>query len=192
MLRAALALSPHFRGNTPSRLTGGRHRARRKTMPTTRARRNPPGTTTSSTATTPGTAAADGERRTRAMTVTPESRIVYQGSAAADGEGDIPVETVVLGAREDVKAPLDIVIIPGNPGVPSFYATYAVRLWELLEGRANIEIVGYLGHSTDNLGVKGWFTLQQQLDHVVAYLRDRRAKVRCSASFFFLLRREMK
>lgn len=68
---------------------------------------------------------------------------------------------------------MDIVIIPGNPGVPSFYCAYAARLWELLDGRANIEIVGYLGHSTDNLGVEGWFTLRQQLDHVVAYLEER-------------------
>lgn len=68
------------------------------------------------------------------------------------------------------------------PGVPSFYATYATHLWELLDGRANIEIVGYLGHSTDCLGVKGWFTLQQQLDHVVAYLRDRKRGSGAAAS----------
>lgn len=75
--------------------------------------------------------------------------------------------------RPPRQGALDIVIIPGNPGVPSFYSTYATRLWELLGGRANIEIVGYLGHSTDNLGVKGWYTLQQQLDHVTAYLEER-------------------
>lgn len=60
--------------------------------------------------------------------------------------------------------------------MPSFYSTYASHLWELLDGRADIEIVGYLGHSTDNLGVKGWFSLQQQLDHVVAYLGERNQK----------------
>ena len=43
-----------------------------------------------------------------------------------------------------------------------------------MDGRATIEILGYLGHSTDNLGVQGWFTLEQQLDHVVNYLGERR------------------
>ena len=65
---------------------------------------------------------------------------------------------------------MNILIIPGNPGVPSFYETYARELHRELDGNANIEILGYLGHSTDDLGVRGWFSLARQLDHVEAHL----------------------
>lgn len=105
--------------------------------------------------------------------------------ARPDGDGSsssssssVPIEVVVL--RPDASVPpasvLDVVVIPGNPGVPAFYAHYARTLWTQLAGRARVEIVGYLGHSVDDIGTDAaarWFTLAEQLDHVVTYLRDR-------------------
>lgn len=86
----------------------------------------------------------------------------------------VPVETLHLEAEEGTKEPLDILIVPGNPGVPAYYAHYARTLWEDLDGRADIEVIGYLGHSEANLGVDGWFTLKDQLEHLVEYIKSTR------------------
>ena len=54
----------------------------------------------------------------------------------------MPFETIRIAASPDVdpKRVRDVVVIPGNPGVPAFYETYASRLWSELDGAANIEI----------------------------------------------------
>jgi pimeloyl-ACP methyl ester carboxylesterase len=101
-------------------------------------------------------------------------------------EDAVPFETIRIAASPDVdpKRVRDVVVIPGNPGVPAFYETYASRLWSELDGAANIEILGYLGHSADDIGGGGrWFTLERQLDHITTHLRgDRSFAARRAAS----------
>ena len=77
----------------------------------------------------------------------------------------VPVETLHLEAAKGTREPLDIVIIPGNPGVPAYYAHYARTLWEDLDGQADVEVVGYLGHSETDLGVDGGESVSILLNH---------------------------
>ena len=61
-------------------------------------------------------------------------------------------------------------VVPGNPGVASFYETFASSLSERLDARA-VDVVGYLGHTErDRPGRREWFTLDEQKAHVRDYV----------------------
>ena len=97
------------------------------------------------------------------------------------GPRKIPTELITIPSDQSVKAPkYDLVIVPGNPGVPSFYEHYAKTLHALLDGDVDIEIFGYKGHTTDRYAdtTGDWFTLQDQLDHLREYLQSRKSRSR--------------
>ena len=42
-----------------------------------------------------------------------------------------------------------VFVVPGNPGVPAFYETFALALGEATAA-ASVEVVGYLGHTVED------------------------------------------
>lgn len=76
---------------------------------------------------------------------------------------------VVRVERELGRGPR-VFVVPGNPGVASFYETFASSLSERLDARA-VDVVGYLGHTErDRPGRREWFTLDEQKAHVRDYV----------------------
>jgi len=73
----------------------------------------------------------------------------------------------------EIEAPT-VYVIPGNPGVPGFYETYARELWGAFDGARTIEVIGYVGHTRGEYGCRAWFTLEEQKAHVRAYIARRR------------------
>ena len=71
------------------------------------------------------------------------------------GPRQIPTELITIPSDPSKKAPkYDLVIVPGNPGVPSFYEHYAKTLHKLMDGNVDIEIFGYKGHTTDRYALR--------------------------------------
>jgi len=75
----------------------------------------------------------------------------------------------VDGSAGNAEAPM-VDVIPGNPGVPGFYETYARELWGAFDGARTIEVIGYVGHTRGEYGCRAWFTLEEQKAHVRAYI----------------------
>ncbi len=75
----------------------------------------------------------------------------------------------VDGSGGNAEAPT-VYVIPGNPGVPGFYETYARELWGAFDGARTIEVIGYVGHTRGEYGCRAWFTLEEQKAHVRAYI----------------------
>ncbi len=95
------------------------------------------------------------------------------------GPRKVPAEFINIPADPSIETPkYDLVIVPGNPGVPSFYEHYAKTLHNLLGGDVDIEIFGYKGHTTDRHAdtTGDWFTLRDQQDHLREYLRMRKPR----------------
>jgi alpha-beta hydrolase superfamily lysophospholipase len=95
------------------------------------------------------------------------------------GPRKVPAEFINIPADASIQTPkYDLVIVPGNPGVPSFYEHYAKTLHTLLGGDVDIEIFGYKGHTTDRHAdtTGDWFTLRDQHDHLREYLRMRKPR----------------
>lgn len=69
-----------------------------------------------------------------------------------------------------------VFVVPGNPGVPAFYETFALALGEATAA-SSVEVVGYLGHTVkDRPNRKEWFTLDEQKEHVREYIERRLAE----------------
>lgn len=86
---------------------------------------------------------------------------------------DVPFERISIEAAvplddEDAGAFDEVFVVPGNPGVPGFYERFAKGIWTQLEGKARVSVIGYVGHTASDLGVDGWFSLEEQVEHVTA------------------------
>ena len=69
-----------------------------------------------------------------------------------------------------------VFVVPGNPGVPAFYETFALALGEATAA-SSVEVVGYLGHTVkDRPNRTEWFTLDEQKEHVREYIERRLAE----------------
>ena len=82
----------------------------------------------------------------------------------------IRIEAAVGGTPGDSSTIDEVFVVPGNPGVPGFYERFAQTLWRELNGAAAVEVVGYVGHTEQDVGTKHtkWFTLGEQVEHVTA------------------------
>ncbi|KAJ7971637.1 Lipid droplet-associated hydrolase [Quillaja saponaria] len=67
---------------------------------------------------------------------------------------------------------LHVLFIPGNPGVVSFYKDFVEFLYELLEGKASITAVGHISHTKKNWEHGRLFSLQEQIDHKIDFIRQ--------------------
>ncbi|KAF9597671.1 hypothetical protein IFM89_020551 [Coptis chinensis] len=64
-----------------------------------------------------------------------------------------------------------VLVIPGNPGVVSFYKEFVERVYEMLEGCASVTAIGHIGHTRKNWECRRLFSLQDQIDHKVDYIK---------------------
>lgn len=44
--------------------------------------------------------------------------------------------------------PVHVIVIPGNPGAPQFYADFTRRLWLLCGEAVHVHCIGYVGHTS--------------------------------------------
>ena len=100
---------------------------------------------------------------------------------------DVPFERISIEAAvplddEDAGAFDEVFVVPGNPGVPGFYERFAKGIWTQLEGRCRVSVIGYVGHTASDLGVNGWFSLAEQVEHVTAEIVNGRGSTRGTPS----------
>lgn len=98
-------------------------------------------------------------------------------STKSTGKVTLHVEKVAGHTTELLKfhseAPfLQIVFIPGNPGVISFYQTFIEALSEHFNGRATITAIGHLAQTEKDLDSGKLFSLQDQIDHKVQFIES--------------------
>ncbi|KAL1204694.1 hypothetical protein V5N11_017310 [Cardamine amara subsp. amara] len=65
-----------------------------------------------------------------------------------------------------------VLFIPGNPGVVSFYMDFVESLNEFLDGNASIIAIGQISHTTKDWESGKLFSLQEQIDHKVDFIRQ--------------------
>ncbi|KAJ0249452.1 Alpha/beta-Hydrolases superfamily protein [Hirschfeldia incana] len=64
-----------------------------------------------------------------------------------------------------------VLFIPGNPGVVSFYNDFLESLHQFLDGNASITAVGQISHTCKDWESGKLFSLQEQIDHKVEFVR---------------------
>ncbi|QCD98098.1 lipid droplet-associated hydrolase isoform X2 [Vigna unguiculata] len=67
---------------------------------------------------------------------------------------------------------LHVLLVPGNPGVVLFYKDFVEFLYELLEGTASVTAIGHVSHSRKDLEHGRMFSLQEQIDHKIDFIRQ--------------------
>ncbi|KAH1258841.1 Lipid droplet-associated hydrolase [Glycine max] len=77
----------------------------------------------------------------------------------------------VLEIQSDAPT-LHVLFVPGNPGVILFYKDFVEFLYELLEGTASVTAIGHVSHSRKNLEHGRMFSLQEQIDHKIDFIRE--------------------
>ncbi|KAF8072899.1 hypothetical protein HT031_000559 [Scenedesmus sp. PABB004] len=83
-----------------------------------------------------------------------------------------PTELLRLPASAGAAA-LQLLVVPGNPGLASFYGVLLRRLHAAFGGAADVEAVSHLGHDGAGLAGDGAaFCLDAQIEHKVALLRQ--------------------
>ncbi|XP_024026843.1 lipid droplet-associated hydrolase [Morus notabilis] len=65
-----------------------------------------------------------------------------------------------------------VLFIPGNPGVVTFYIDFMESLFELLGGRVSVTVVGHISHTKQNWEHGMLFSLQEQIDHKVEFIKQ--------------------
>ena len=107
--------------------------------------------------------------------------------------GGIPTHTFFLnkdGRDDEADVPL-VIIVPGSPGMGSFYRPFASKLFELGRGSLDVAVISHAGHSPGHykqppsagsargvsqgaeLSQTDWYTLQDQTAHKLAFIRER-------------------
>ncbi|PON70072.1 Lipid droplet-associated hydrolase [Parasponia andersonii] len=65
-----------------------------------------------------------------------------------------------------------VLVIPGNPGVVPYYKEFVESLYELLGGSASVTAVGHLSHTKKDWEHGRLFSLQEQIDHKVHFIKQ--------------------
>ncbi|KAF5750566.1 UPF0554 protein-like isoform X2 [Tripterygium wilfordii] len=65
---------------------------------------------------------------------------------------------------------LQVLVIPGNPGIVQFYKDFVESLFEQLGGRASVIAVGHICQTKKNWERGRLFSLQEQIDHKVDFI----------------------
>ena len=66
----------------------------------------------------------------------------------------------------DARSSNLIIIFPGNPGAPLFYADLALRLAKQADAR--VTVVGYVGHARTTPSARSYLNLREQTAHAIA------------------------
>ncbi|KAL8505160.1 hypothetical protein ACS0TY_016388 [Phlomoides rotata] len=69
-------------------------------------------------------------------------------------------------------ATMNVLFIPGNPGVVSFYTDFLESLYELLGGTASVTAIGHIAHTDKNWESGRLFSLQEQINHKISFIEQ--------------------
>lgn len=85
-----------------------------------------------------------------------------------------PTELLTLGSSIDENPKDIILIIPGNPGVASYYKSFMQTIYSQLKGSHAVWAVSHAGHCQTNLKVSGpvLYDLSEQISHKVSFLKE--------------------
>ncbi|XP_048432611.1 uncharacterized protein LOC103940786 [Pyrus x bretschneideri] len=67
---------------------------------------------------------------------------------------------------------LHVLVIPGNPGIVSFYKDFVESLYDLLGGAASVTAVGHISHTKKNWEHGRLFSLQEQIHHKMDFIKQ--------------------
>lgn len=79
--------------------------------------------------------------------------------------------TELLELRSEDPA-LHVLFIPGNPGIVTYYKDFVESLYDQLGGNASITAVGHISHSRKDWENGRFFSLQEQINHKVEFMRQ--------------------
>ncbi|XP_068663601.1 uncharacterized protein [Aristolochia californica] len=65
-----------------------------------------------------------------------------------------------------------VLVIPGNPGVVSFYKDFVEAVYRLFDGNASVTAIGHISHTKKNWEGGRLFSLQDQIDHKVNFIKQ--------------------
>ncbi|KAL0708108.1 hypothetical protein Bca4012_074534 [Brassica carinata] len=94
---------------------------------------------------------------------------VHGSSFELSRVSDLMTEIMEIQA-EDPK--FHVLFIPGNPGVVPFYKDFLESLYEFLDGNASITAIGQISQTTKDWEPGRLFSLQEQIDHKVGFIRQ--------------------
>ena len=124
--------------------------------------------------------AYDVERARESVDVSRAASSRETGTSSGTTLAGCEYEVIRVRAREEGERgkKTRVFVVPGNPGVPAFYETFALALGEATAA-SSVEVVGYLGHTVeDRPNREEWFTLDEQKEHVREYIARRLAESR--------------
>ncbi|XP_042040124.1 lipid droplet-associated hydrolase-like [Salvia splendens] len=67
---------------------------------------------------------------------------------------------------------LHVLLIPGNPGVVSFYTEFLESLYELLGGTASVTGISHISQSKKDWESRRLFSLEEQIDHKISFIEQ--------------------
>ncbi|KAK4582684.1 hypothetical protein RGQ29_025751 [Quercus rubra] len=79
--------------------------------------------------------------------------------------------TELLEIRAD-DPKMHVLLIPGNPGVVTFYKDFVESLYEFLEGDASITAISHLSHTKKDWDHGRLFSLEEQTDHKMDFIKQ--------------------
>ncbi|XP_054803302.1 uncharacterized protein LOC129306639 isoform X2 [Prosopis cineraria] len=65
-----------------------------------------------------------------------------------------------------------VLLIPGNPGVVTFYVDFIEFLYEQLGGSASITAIGHISHTKKDWERGRLFSLEEQINHKIVFIRE--------------------
>ncbi|WOL12744.1 lipid droplet-associated hydrolase isoform X1 [Canna indica] len=80
-----------------------------------------------------------------------------------------PTELIKMHSEE---SSLHILLIPGNPGIVSFYKDFVEEVYQLLEGQASITAIGHISHAAKDWEHGRMFSLEEQIKHKVDFIEQ--------------------
>ncbi|KAK9289938.1 hypothetical protein L1049_008100 [Liquidambar formosana] len=66
---------------------------------------------------------------------------------------------------------LYVLLIPGNPGVVTFYKDFLESLYDLFGGSASVTAIGHISHTKKNWEHGRLFSLQEQIEHKIDFIK---------------------
>lgn len=71
-----------------------------------------------------------------------------------------------------IASQLQLLVVPGNPGLASFYSVFMQQLHQAFGGRADVLAMSHVGHDADNITRGRVWGLDDQVQHKAAVLQD--------------------
>ncbi|KAG2487206.1 hypothetical protein HYH03_014180 [Edaphochlamys debaryana] len=82
------------------------------------------------------------------------------------------VDTELLGIDAKGSPVLQVVVFPGNPGSAQYFKPFMAALYDRLGGTADVLAVTHAGHDAETEHGGRMWSLQEQIDHKLAFLRE--------------------